>query len=234
MVSRLFGVAGMPAAHSLSPALFKKYNGDKGSYIIIEEDSVDKVWERFNALSMCGINVTSPYKSVHLWEHCFDVSLASEGSSKYSQAVRELGFFNTLYRGEDGTIRIYNTDIDGAVYGVKDIKGKRVVIIGGGGAAAAARYGYQLEGAAEVITLNRSPKEGFMPLNDIDKYVQKADIIVNTLKIKFIDNIRDNQLFVDAIYHNSPYTFMSEKANYIGGLNWLTGQALPAYKLFIL
>ncbi len=233
---RYYGVVGEPITHSLSPTLFNScYCGKDVRYIALQTASTHSAWRMFEALKLDGINITSPLKSIDLWSGCFDTNQAViNGDSNYktyNDAARVLGVANTLKRNADGAISLYNTDVAGAVYGVNGIEGKRVAIIGGGGAALAARYAFEMKGAKTTI-LNRTVRDGFVSLDRCDEITAQADIIVNTLKVKIIDNFCDNQLFIDAIYGGAPYGCFSEKNNYIGGVNWLIGQAIPAYEIF--
>lgn len=216
---KLFGVTGNPILHSLSPALFAAaYNG-RYKYIHILADEPSEVLHLLSALDLRGINITAPFKNLDNW-----------GVGEVSREVRELGFMNTLKRNSDGNLSFHNTDIEGVIFKIERGRYKRALVLGAGGAGFTAAYALRSIGI-ETIIANRTVREDFVSLQEAQAVASEVDIILNTLHVRVLDNI-DNQLFIDAIYHNSPYMSESEKPNYIGGINWLIGQAIPAYRRF--
>ena len=66
-MTKKFGIIGTPIKHSLSPILhnywFKKYNIDaEYSIIDIKDSQLAKIIYKIKDKSLCGINITLPYK----------------------------------------------------------------------------------------------------------------------------------------------------------------------------
>lgn len=216
---KIFGVTGCPILHSLSPLLFSSAYNEKYRYIYIMANEPSETLHLFNAFNLGGINITAPFKNRDNW-----------GEGVVSDEVEYLGFMNTLVRHTDNSLSFHNTDIEGVVFKVKGLDCKRALVIGGGGAGFTAAYALRSIGIETTIA-NRTVRDNFISLSEAKELAKEVDIIVNTLHVRVIDSIED-KIFIDAIYHGSPYSSESLKPNYIGGINWLIGQAIPAYRLF--
>lgn len=148
-----YAIVGDPVGSSLSPALhnaaFRELGMDS-SYIAYRVPP-GELAEAVGALREAGIsgyNVTIPHK-VGIMDHL----------DRLDEACSLAGAANTV-EDRGGTLRGYNTDIDGFIEPLAsrgtDLKGIRVLIAGTGGAARAAVAGLAREGAGRLDILSRS------------------------------------------------------------------------------
>lgn len=219
---KIFGVCGNPILHSLSPKLFHSAYGSEYIYIRLIARTPEEVLRLFYSLGMSGVNVTAPFKDVNMW-----------GEGVQNDDVKIIGVMNTIVRSGD-VLMFYNTDIDGVTSTLGNIEGLRCLVLGAGGAGIGAVYalkklGAQVTVANRTVSRAKAVAEKFgCDYCSLEK-LPDAEIIVNTLHVKMMEPTV-NQIFVDAIYHNSPY--LDAQCNYINGLEWLKGQAVSAYRLF--
>lgn len=222
MDKHIFGVVGKPILHSASPALFTEAYEGAMPYLFIIADNASEARQLFDDLEMRGMNVTAPFKPAEQW-----------GEGVKSLAVEEIGMLNTLVRDENGEVSFHNTDPSGVIYALGDypLREAQVLVLGAGGAAQIATYILEQKGAC-VTVANRTVREGMISLAEATTRASEYNIIVNTLNVEVVKKVNKEQIFIDAIYHNSPYSYLSGEANYRSGMLWLEGQALAAYKLF--
>ena len=161
-VSKLFGVAGRPVLHSLSPRLhnlmFRKH-GLEWLYVPFHVPAFGDFWldvvesERLDGLGfeLCGLSVTAPFK---------EIALAVAGA--VSPRAEHIGAANSLAKRG----RVWEaecTDPDGVVAPLLarglNLNGMRAAVVGAGGAGRAALAGLSARGA-EVTLVNRSRQRG--------------------------------------------------------------------------
>ncbi|MGH9524371.1 MAG: shikimate dehydrogenase, partial [Terriglobales bacterium] len=149
--TKVYGVAGDPVAHSLSPAMmntaFRRENVN-AVYLALHAKAVDDLVACVREIPIQGMSVTMPYKE-EIVEHL-------DNSDPLTQKV---GACNTVVRGADGRLFGFNTDVAGVVGPLEQrltLQGAKVVVLGAGGAARAAVFGLKARGA-EVYILNRTP-----------------------------------------------------------------------------
>ena len=147
--TEIYGLAGRPVAHSLSPAMHNaafEQLGVDAAYVPLAAADADDLFEGARVLGVAGASVTAPFK--------VDVmrSLASLDAD-----ARLTGAVNTLVRDAGGW-RGHNTDADGFLAGCAGLvlRGRRVAILGTGGAARAAALAARRSGAA-VTCYGRDP-----------------------------------------------------------------------------
>lgn len=214
-----FGIAGSPILHSLSPNLFKAAYHSDYSYLRLMVETPDEAMVLFEELGLSGINVTAPFKDVTLW-----------GDGVLSREVEVLGAMNTIIK-QDNKLYFHNTDVYGVRWKLPDVKGVKCLILGAGGAATAAAYTL-IERGGDVIIANRTLSRAKNLANKLGcnycglDNIPHTKIIVNTLKVKAM-NISKDQILIDAIYHDSPYS-----NSFANGMDWLVGQAIMSYKIF--
>ncbi len=144
--TRLYAVAGNPALHSRSPALFSRlfaYFGLNCHYTRLQAPDIIPILRICHDLDFRGLSVTIPFKS-SIIEHLSDVG----------PDAREIGAVNTVvWCGE----RSYGTNTDwiGIRDPLTDARGSRAVVLGAGGAAAAAVYALRSL-SMDVTVLNRT------------------------------------------------------------------------------
>lgn len=197
--TRLLALIGSPVGHSGSPAMYN-YSFEKlgldYAYVAfdVKETEVKSALDAMRLFHMRGMNVTMP-----------DKVEAARHMDELSPAAKIIGAVNTIVN-EDGKLIGHMTDGEGFVQNLKDhgvsIAGKKLVVAGGGGAATAIQVQCALDGAREIVILNK--KDAFfertletakkiraaMPectvnVYDIDdeeimkKEIESADIFVN-------------------------------------------------------
>ena len=146
--TRIFGVAGDPIAHSLSPlmhnAAFRRENVNAILLPLITHKVADLI-TLARELPLAGSAVTMPLKQEVL------PHLANS-----DPLTARIGACNTLRTGADGKLYGFNTDVAGVVRPLErrlKLQGARIVVLGAGGAARAAVFGL-VEQGAEVFIVN--------------------------------------------------------------------------------
>jgi 3-dehydroquinate dehydratase/shikimate dehydrogenase len=149
--TRVYGVAGDPVAHSLSPAImnaaFRRENVN-AVYLALHAKTLKDLLTCVREIPIHGISVTMPYKQPivpHL--------------DNTDSHTTKIGACNTVVRAQDGKLYGFNTDSSGVVRPLErrlsTLEGARILVLGAGGAARAAVFGLKERGA-EVYILNRS------------------------------------------------------------------------------
>jgi 3-dehydroquinate dehydratase/shikimate dehydrogenase len=161
-VERVFGIVGNPVAHSLSPRLHNgayRALGIPALYLAFHAPSFGDFWLEVVEspaletlrLPLCGLSVTSPFKSG---------ALAVAGAP--SPLAERIGGANTL-RLTEGVWEAESTDPDGVVLPLEQrgvtIGGAAAAVFGTGGAGRAAAVGLARAGA-RVVLVNRSAERG--------------------------------------------------------------------------
>jgi 3-dehydroquinate dehydratase/shikimate dehydrogenase len=148
--TRLFGVAGNPIGHSLSPLMHNtafRRESVNAIMLPLKVKSLDDLLTVTRELPLAGIAVTMPLKQEVL-PHLANMD----------PLTARIGACNTLRVGGDGKIVGFNTDVAGVVRPLERrmrLKGARILVLGAGGAARAAVFGL-VEQGAEVFITNRT------------------------------------------------------------------------------
>lgn len=214
-----FALIGNPVAGSMSPVLFSAAYGGKHSYDLLE-GPFEQSWAAFlNGYD--GINVTAPYKQ-EAFAKC----------SWLSPAALKTGAVNLVLR--DG-LRGFNTDVDGVLYALRGGSFERALVVGTGGAARAA-IAAALQLGCQVGVWGRSAEkvsalEGHFGLGPAPV---DPDLIIYTLPASA--PVPDGLPFSGAVVLEAEYRNPQLSAipcrQYIGGLQWLRGQAIAGFTLF--
>src|ERR1019366_6179626 len=148
--TRIFGVAGNPISHSLSPLMhntaFKRENVN-AIMLPLKVKALSDMLTVVRELPLGGVAVTMPLKQEVLPE-----------LANMDPLTAKIGACNTLRTGADGKLYGFNTDVAGVVRPLERrmrLKGARIVVLGAGGAARAAVFGL-VEQGAEVFVVNRT------------------------------------------------------------------------------
>jgi 3-dehydroquinate dehydratase/shikimate dehydrogenase len=148
--TRIFGVAGNPIGHSLSPLMhntaFRRENVN-AVMLPLKVRVLDDLLTLARELPLGGIAVTMPLKQEVL-----------PYLANMDPLTAKIGACNTLRTGADGKLYGFNTDVAGVVRPLERrmrLKGARIVVLGAGGAARAAVFGL-VEQGAEVFVVNRT------------------------------------------------------------------------------
>ncbi len=144
--TRIYGVAGNPVAHSLSPLMqnsaFRRERVN-AVYLPLKTESIDDLLRLARHLPLSGMSVTMPWKQ-HVLAHLANMD----------PLTAKLGACNTIRTGADGKLYGFNTDVAGIVRPLEKrmtLKGAHVLILGAGGAARAAVYGLVDKGAQVAV-----------------------------------------------------------------------------------
>ena len=149
--TRVYGVAGDPVSHSLSPtimnAAFRRENVN-AVYLKLHAKTLKDLLRCVREIPIHGISVTMPYKE----------SILPHLDNTDSHTSK-IGACNTVVRAQDGKLYGFNTDAAGVVRPLErrltTLEGARILVLGAGGAARAAVFGLKERGS-EVYILNRS------------------------------------------------------------------------------
>jgi 3-dehydroquinate dehydratase/shikimate dehydrogenase len=148
--TRVYGVAGDPIEHSLSPAIMNtamRRENVNAVYLALHAKTLKDLVYCLREIPLHGLSITMPYKQAIL-----------EYLDNTDGHTSKIGSCNTVVRGQDGKLYGFNTDVAGVVRPLEQrlaLQGAKVLVIGAGGAARAAVFGVKERGA-EVWILNRS------------------------------------------------------------------------------
>ena len=145
----IYGIAGRPVAHSLSPAMHNaafEQLGVDAAYVPLAAEDIDDLLEGARVLGVNGVSVTAPFK----------VDVMARLASLDEEA-RLAGAVNTLVQAPGGW-RGHNTDMEGFLAGCAglNLSGRRVAVLGAGGAARAVALAARRAGAG-VTCYGRDP-----------------------------------------------------------------------------
>jgi 3-dehydroquinate dehydratase/shikimate dehydrogenase len=144
--TRIYGVAGNPISHSLSPLMqnsaFRRERIN-AVYLPLKTESgplgITDLLNLARQLPLSGISITMPLKQ-QLLPYLANVD----------PLTAKLGACNTIRTGADGKLYGFNTDVAGIVRPLEkrlSLRGARILVLGAGGAARAAVYGLAEKGA---------------------------------------------------------------------------------------
>jgi len=148
--TRVYGVAGDPIEHSLSPIIMNaalRRENVNGVYLPLHAKTLKDLIHCVREIPLHGLSITMPYKQAIL-----------PYLDNTDAHTAKIGACNTVVRGQDGKLYGFNTDIAGVLRPVEQrltIENAKVLVLGAGGAARAAVFGLKERGA-EVWILNRT------------------------------------------------------------------------------
>ncbi len=243
---RRCAVLGSPIEHSLSPALHRAAYAHLGlswSYDRVEVD------EHRLAAFVCGLDAS--WRGLSL---TMPLKVAVLGLGQVDELARLAGAGNTLLL-EGGERWVYNTDVGGLIWAVRQVAAwpvPRVTILGTGATARAALLAVTQLGAKLVTVVARTPAraEALRTLSEQlgvqleirpwSKQVPPSDLVVSSVVPGAADGIAQAvassaPLVVDIIYDPWP-TVLAVAAKHAGctvvsGLDLLVGQALLQIEL---
>lgn len=202
-MSKTFAVIGDPIDHSLSPnihsAAFRHLGMNDCTYIAyrIPRGELAQGIESLQKIRVYGFNVTVPHK-VEMMRYL----------SKTDESCSLVGATNTVKRLDDGTLKGYNTDVDGFAIPLRersvDLAGARAILLGAGGAARAVvaamardrvshltianRTKQSADTLAEIAKSSGIPDVQSIHLEDADSAAVSCNIIVNSTSIGLPSN----------------------------------------------
>jgi len=191
--TKVYGVAGDPVAHSLSPLMintaFRRENIN-GVYLALHATRLSDLLACVRDIPLHGLSITMPYKQ-EILQHLDNTDAVTE----------RIGACNTVIRTQDGKLYGYNTDVTGVVRPLEQrlhLNGAKVLVVGAGGSARAAVFGLRERGA-EVFILNRTAAAG-------QKLARQA-------RAKFLTRTQMRGLQFDVIVNATPVGMNGSKAS---------------------
>ena len=148
--TRVYGVAGDPIEHSLSPVIMNtalRRENVNAVYLALHAKKVKDLIHCVREIPLHGLSITMPYKQEII-----------EYLDNTDAHTAKIGACNTLVRGQDGKLYGFNTDVAGVLRPLEQritLENARVLVLGAGGAARAAVFGLKERGA-DVAILNRT------------------------------------------------------------------------------
>lgn len=231
-----YGLIGERLGHSFS----KEVHGMLADYDYelceIPRDELDAFMKKAD---FTAINVTIPYKEAVI-----------PYLSYISDEANMIGAVNTIVK-RNGKLYGYNTDFSGMRAQIDkmhlSLLGKKTVILGTGGTSKTAHAVAKSLGAAPIITVSRTKRDGIIDYNDLMQLHTDAEIIINTTPVgMYPDNegcpielkhFQKLEGVIDAIYNPirtrlvTDALEMNVKAE--GGLYMLVAQAVYASEIFL-
>lgn len=148
--TRVYGVAGDPVAHSLSPAIMNaalRRETVNGVYLALHAKTLKDLLACVREIPIHGVSVTMPYKK--------EVVRYLDNTDPYTSKI---GACNTIVRAQDGKLYGFNTDTAGVIRPLQQrifLENAKILVLGAGGAARAAVFALKERGA-EVYVLSRT------------------------------------------------------------------------------
>ena len=190
VATRVYGVAGDPVGHSLSPAMmntaFRRENLN-AVYLGLHAKTMGDLMKCVREIPIHGLSITMPYKEA--------IIKYLDGTDTMTDKV---GACNTVIRSQDGKLYGFNTDVAGVVRPIElrmNVTGAKILVLGAGGAARAAAFGLKERGA-EVYIMNRTAakaqklakqaKARFLNRSGLSKLLAKGysfDVVINATPV---------------------------------------------------
>ena len=243
----LYGVAGYPLGHTLSPVMHNLAFSSRGVnavYLAFETRDIEGAIRGMKALGIKGMSITIPHKSSV-------IPLLDE----MDPLAEKIGAVNTIVNCE-GRLTGYNTDAFGALKALEQaaaLPGKNCLVVGAGGAARAIAFILK-EHNARVTIANRTRERGqaladavgcpFIPLEAVKSV--PADILVQTTSVGMhprgdqsvipADCLKPGMVVMDIVY-NPVFTRLLSTAEGAGcttvsGLGMFVHQGAEQFKLW--
>jgi 3-dehydroquinate dehydratase/shikimate dehydrogenase len=235
--TRVYGVAGDPVSHSLSPAImnaaFRRENVN-AVYLALHAKTMKDLLSCVRQIPIHGLSITMPYKEAIL-PHLDNTD----------SHTTKIGACNTVVRAQDGKLYGFNTDTSGVVRPLErrlsTVQDAKILVLGAGGAARAAVFGLK-ERRAEVYILNRNVAAGqklarraharSMKRADLKKFA--FDVIINATPVG-MGNTRETPLqekeinarYVFDMIYDPPETRLLQLAKQRGA------QIIPGIEMFV-
>ncbi|MFZ0296367.1 MAG: shikimate dehydrogenase [Candidatus Sulfotelmatobacter sp.] len=235
--TRVYGVAGDPVAHSLSPAImnaaFRRENVN-AVYLALHAKTLKDLLTCVREIPIHGLSITMPYKEAIL-----------PYLDNTDSHTTKIGACNTVVRAQDGKLYGFNTDTSGVVRPLErrlsTLQDAKILVLGAGGAARAAVFGLKERGA-EVFILNRSAaaaqklarRAHARSLKRVDLKKYSFDVIINATPVG-MGNSRETPLqekeinarYVFDMIYDPPETRLLQLAKERGA------QIIPGIEMFV-
>jgi len=247
-VTRVAGVIGWPAAHSLSPAIHNAAFGAAGLDWVygtfeVAPGRAIAALDALRTLGLGGLSVTTPHKE--------DVVGALDELTPVAQT---LGAVNTVVVDGDRLVG-HNTDGDGFVAALAaaavDVAGTSVAVLGAGAAARGLIEALGRAGAATIAVVNRSAERAAHAADlavaahvGLPDDVRGAALVVNATSVGMgttevpldVSLLCPDQVVADVVYHplDTALLIAARRAGCrtVDGLAMLVHQAVLQHELW--
>ena len=231
----IYGLIGEHLGHSFSAEIHARLGDEPYELKELPPDQAEAFLRNGD---FRGINVTIPYKQTVI-----------PVLDEISGTAEAIGAVNTIVR-RNGKLYGDNTDAAGMTMLLQkigaDLSGKKVLIFGTGGTSRTAMFVAESLGAAEVIRVSRSAREGAVTYEEAASEHSNAQILINTTPCGMYPRVgecpadlRDYpelEAVADAVYNplrtNLVLAAQQRGIPAEGGLFMLTAQAVRAAELF--
>jgi 3-dehydroquinate dehydratase/shikimate dehydrogenase len=234
--TRVYGVAGDPVAHSLSPVVMNaalRRETVNGVYLALHAKTLKDLLTCVREIPIHGLSITMPYKEA--------IIPFLDNTDSHTTKV---GACNTVVRAQDGKLYGFNTDTAGVVRPLQqriELEKAKILVLGAGGAARAAVFGLKERGS-EVYILNRtvgpaqklarSARARLLKRADLKKL--SFDVIINATPVG-MGNTRDTPLnaneikarYVFDMIYDPPETRLLKLAKEAGA------EVIPGIEMFV-
>lgn len=234
--TRVYGVAGDPVAHSLSPVVMNaalRRETVNGVYLALHAKTLKDLLACVREIPIHGLSITMPYKEAII-----------PFLDNTDSHTTKIGACNTVVRAQDGKLYGFNTDTAGVVRPLQqriELEKAKILVLGAGGAARAAVFGLKERGA-EVYILNRtagpaqklarSARARLLKRADLKKL--SFDVIINATPVG-MGNTRDTPLnaneikarYVFDMIYDPPETKLLKLAKEAGA------EVIPGIEMFV-
>ena len=259
--TKLYCIIGMPAHHSLSPAIHNAWFKALGVDAVflafdVPKEGLRSAIEGMRTFSISGMTLTSPHKEEAL-----------KYVDKVDPFALKLGAVNTIIN-KSGELYGYNTDSLGFVKALSMFRGSEsdtYTVIGAGGAGRAFVFGLlefrkakrinivnrtlahakQLKSAAKRYFKNSEINAFELGSGSADSAISESKFIINATNITLenssaspvnIDILKKGMIVFDANYIPLKNKFLSDAAKHgcrtINGIELLVNQGIIAFRLF--
>lgn len=246
-MQQLYGLIGRTLGHSFSRDFFsKKFAAEHidADYVNFELPDIGDFMELVaEAVDLCGLNVTIPYKEQII-----------PYLNSLADAAKEIGAVNTVsvdYDGRGGiTLTGHNTDCIGFSDSIRPLLRpgmKQALVLGTGGASKAVMYALRSLGI-EPVQVSRTAADGRLTYDELTPEVMASHtVIVNTTPLGMwpdVDSCPDipynlltpDHLCYDVVYNPETTEFMkraaTQGATVKNGLEMLRLQAEAAWQIW--
>ena len=242
---RNFGLIGKTLVHSFSKKYFtEKFEREAvdANYELYSMANVDSLRQFVQEHSLCGLNVTIPYKQ--------DVIPLLDEIESEAQMVGAVNVIKIKREGERLCLKGFNTDVVGFRNSLKPLLKpwhSSALVLGTGGASKAVLYVLENLGIA-ARCVSRQKREGMLTYETLDADVMRRNtLIVNTTPLGTFPNVdtcpdipyrllTEKHLLFDLVYNPEQTLFMKKGlqngAAVKNGYEMLVGQAEASWRIW--
>ncbi len=224
MKKKEYGIIGYPLGQSASPAFFNNKFATEGidaEYIPFEIESIEELPNILKEHpSLCGFNVTIPYK-LQVTDYLEEISDEAKGI----QAVNVV----KIIRDPDGTphLKGYNSDVIGFTRSLAPLiegKHKKALILGTGGVSKAVSYSLSTLGIEHVFVSRKASAEAIAYEQLTDEIMRTHTLIINCTPLGMVghgidkcpdipyEKLTPGHLLYDVVYNPENTLFLQKGA----------------------